>query len=82
MNTFTLPTKSQIHLCLGQREARALSDLIELHFLREEARAAGMEPDPLTEKELKQTISFGSTDLAKIELGIIQEMRNCGWSIS
>lgn len=82
MNTFTLPTKSQIHLCLNEREARALADLIELHLLRESPGAMCDEADELAEKELTQGLRFRLDNLAEISSGILREMRSCGWPVT
>lgn len=78
MNTFTLPTKSQIHLCLNRIEANALSDLIELHLLQ--TNHPGEEPD--AERELKSQLGYRAGLLEGLASSIIREMRSCGWSLT
>lgn len=78
MNTFTLPTKSQIHLCLNRTEALALSDLIELHLLQ--TLRPGEEPD--AERELKFQLGSRAGLLEGLAAAVVQEMRNCGWPLT
>lgn len=76
MSVFSLPTKSQIHLCLGETEARALWDLIELHLLRE------LNDDPDAQRELTATLKFRLRTLEEIATAIGRETRAVGWPVS
>lgn len=78
MISFTLPTKTQLHLCLNQTEANVLCDLIELHLLQ--SIRPGEELD--AERELKFQLGSRAGLLEGLSTSIVKEMRSLGWSLT
>jgi len=78
MQAFTLPTKSQIHLCLDRGSALALLDLLDLHLLE-----VGADPEHAADiAALRRQLQCRGAQLTAMASAITSEMRACGWSLT
>lgn len=77
MTTFSLPTKTSLHVVLNKQQADLLTSAIQYILHLEDGGA-----DQEAINELRKDVTCRLDQLSSISSDMIAEYRNLGWSIS